>query len=123
MAAKAPAHEVAPVKLELIITVCEKGKAGFYMDLLETMGANLQLSLGAKGTASREILQYLGLAEYQQSCILSLVRKDRLEDIMEALDKRFRTLRGGAGIALAIPLESIIGKISYSFLADERREM
>ncbi|MBR4425729.1 MAG: hypothetical protein IKS66_07285 [Oscillospiraceae bacterium] len=113
--------QLAPGRLELVITIVEKGKAGFYADLIQGFEANMQLILPAKGTASLALLQLLGLSDYEQAAILSVVRYERLETLMETLEQKFRSIKGGKGVSMAIPFSSLIGTAIYGFLSNDKR--
>ena len=112
---------LAPKKLKLLVTVVDKGKSDFYIDLLHTMEANLQLKLSAQGTAGSEMLHYLGLEENEKCVLFSIVREDRTDEIMQTLKEKFETVRGGKGIAYTIPLSSVAGVAIYQFLSNNRR--
>lgn len=115
-------RDISPIKLELVITVVEKAKTGFYADLIQSYDSNFQLIMQAKGTADAKILRYLGLTDFEQRAIFSVVRADRTDELMEALEKRFRTVTGGKGIAITVPFDSMIGKLAFEFLtADENK--
>ena len=113
--------ELAPIRLELVIVIVEKSKTAFYTDLLQSYGSNLQLITNAKGTADTSILEFLGLGEYEQNAIFAVVRADALDEIMDILEKRFYTVRNGKGIAMSIPLSSMIGKTIFGFLTGDER--
>ncbi len=114
-------REFAPIRLELVIAIVNKAKASFYTDLLQSMGSTLQLSAAAKGTAELRVLEMFGLGEQEKTAIFSVVRADRLEETLEALEKRFETIKNGEGIALAIPFSSMIGTTLYGFLTGDER--
>ena len=52
---QAPAMQ-APQKLKLLITIVNREKADFYMDLIQTFEVNMQFRSAAKGTANSDIL-------------------------------------------------------------------
>ena len=110
---------LAPVKLQLLVTVTEKAKAEYYADLIQSFDANLQVITLAKGTAERDVMNYLGLSESEKTILFSVVREDRLDEICERLDEKFRSIKNGKGIAVSLPLTSVIGKLVYAFLANE----
>ena len=112
---------VSPSRLELLITICEKGKAGFYADLIQSFGCNIQFTSSAMGTADTAILRMLGLSQYEQSAIFSIVREDKTDEIMETLESKFRSIKGGKGIAMTVPFSSVIGKTVFGFLSNDRR--
>ena len=113
--------ELAPVKLELIICIVDKSKVLFYTDLLQTRGSSLQVTTGAKGTADTSILDMLGLMDHEQSAIFAILRSDKVEETMDLLENRFRNIRNGKGIAIAVPLTSTIGTLVYGFLTGDER--
>lgn len=111
----------APRKLMMLVTVVKKGKGTFFADYLKTFDANLQVSVVGTGTAENNLVEFLGLKENKRSVVFSIVREDRLKQIFEGLDERFYTVGEGSGIAFAVPLSSVIGKLSYGFLSNDQR--
>ena len=116
-----PARAVAPKKLKLLVTVVNKSKAEFYMDLLHAFEVNLQMQMNAQGTAGSEMLHYLGLEQSEKRVIFSIIREERAEEALKALEERFATLKGGKGIAYTVPLSGVIGVAIYQFLSNNRR--
>ncbi|MCR5648918.1 MAG: hypothetical protein K6F67_05215 [Oscillospiraceae bacterium] len=113
---------LAPERLVLLVTVVNKGKGTFFSDLLQqTFDANLQMCFVGDGTARSDLIEFLGLKDSRRSIIFSVVRASQLDAIEAALEERFVTVNGGTGIAFTIPLSSVIGKLSYGFLSNERR--
>ena len=111
----------APNRLVLMVTIVQKGKGTFFADFLQTFDANLQISVVGTGTAQSDLVEFLGLKDNKRSVIFSVVREDRVDKIFEALQERFQTVNNGTGISFTIPLTSVIGKLSYGFLSNERR--
>ncbi len=105
----------------LLITVVHKGKGTFFSDFLQSFGANLQVCLVGTGTAETNLIEFLGLKDNKRSIIFSVVREDKLDAILEALEERFHTVNSDTGISYAIPLSSVIGKLSYGFLSNDSR--
>jgi hypothetical protein len=113
---------LAPERLVLLVTVVNKGKGTFFSDLLQqTFDANLQMCFVGDGTARSDLIEFLGLKDSRRSVIFSVVRASQLDAIEAALEDRFVTVNGGTGIAFTIPLSSVIGRLSYGFLSNERR--
>ena len=112
-------NESAIKKLKLLVTVVEKPKGEFYLDVISQFDVNCQLVMGGLGTATSEIMELLGL-EPHKAVILSVVREDRVDDLMNCLEDKFATIRNGKGISFAVPLSSVIGVNLYRFLSDNR---
>ena len=77
-------------KLKLLITIVDRSKALFYVDLLEEFEVNVQMVLYGRGTASSQMRELLGLAETDKSVIMSYIREDRTKEIMDTLEEKFQ---------------------------------
>lgn len=107
-------------KLKILVTVVNRSKSLFYLDLLEQFEVNMQVTILGKGTADSEMLSYLGLAETDKAVILSIVREDKVKEIFETLSEKFDKVKNGKGIAYTIPMKSVIGVSIYQFLSNAR---
>ena len=107
-------------KLKLLITVVDRSKAEFYMDLLQSFEVNMQLAMSAHGTAKSEMLDYLGLVDSEKVVIISAIRADKVNDAMRTLEEKFSTIKNGKGIAYTVPMTSTIGVAIYQFLCNNR---
>lgn len=106
-------------KLKLLFTVVDRNKGEFYLDVISQYEVNCQLALGGMGTANSELINLLGL-NIHKAVILSVVREDKVDEIMKALEQRFETIKNGKGIAFAVPMSSVIGVNLYQFLSNNR---
>ena len=111
----------APESLKLLITIVNREKADFYMDLLQTFEVNMQFRIAGRGTASSDILQMMGIAESEKAVIFSVIREDRTKAALEALGERFAAIKNGKGIAYTVPMSGMIGVALYRFLCNNRR--
>ncbi|MBQ7322155.1 MAG: hypothetical protein IJW99_08670 [Clostridia bacterium] len=114
-----PKHVVSE-KLELMITIVNRNKADFYMDLIQSFDVNMQLAIPAQGTANAEIRSILGLVETDKTVIFSVIRENQAVQALNAIEERFRTIKNGKGIAYTIPLTSVIGVSIFGFLSNNR---
>ena len=112
-------NDSAIKKLKLIFTVVDRPKGEFYLDVLGQFDVNFQMILGGLGTANSELLELLGL-EPHKAVILSVVREDLVDGVMDCLEDKFRTVRNGKGVCFAVPLASVIGVNLYQCLSDNR---
>ncbi len=112
-------HDSAIKKLKLLFTVVDRPKGEFYLDVISQFDVNCQLVMGGLGTATSELVEILGL-EPHKAVILSVVREDMVDTILNTLEDKFATIRNGKGIAFAVPLSSVIGVNLYRFLSDRR---
>ena len=112
-------HESGIKKLKLLVTVVDKPKGEFYLDVISQFDVNFQMATGGLGTATSELVELLGL-EPHKVVILSVVREDVVDAVMNCLEDKFQTIRNGKGICFAVPLSSVIGVNLYQFLSDNR---
>lgn len=112
-------NDSAIKKLKLLFTVVDRQKGGFYLDVISQFDVNCQMVMGGLGTATSDLVELLGL-EPHKAVILSVVREDMVDTIMNTLEDKFSTIRNGKGISFAIPLSSVIGVNLYRFLSDRR---
>ena len=113
-------NESAIKKLKFLFTVVDRNKAEFYLDVISQFDVNCQLVTAGMGTARTELVELLGL-NLHKAVILSVVREDRVDEIMNCLEDKFTTIRKGKGISFAVPLSSVIGVNLYQFLSDNRQ--
>lgn len=106
-------------KLKLVVTVVDRPKAEFYMDVLSQFEVNFQFATAGMGTATSEIVDLLGLTP-EKTVIFSVAREDQTDPIMKCLDDKFHTIRNGKGIAFAVPMSSVIGVNLYRFLSNHQ---
>ena len=118
---KTYAKNIAPEKLELLVAIVNAPKVRYYTNLIQSSEANLQLVVQASGTSEKAILNYLGLNQDTRQAIFSVVRQDKVKDLLELLDEKFSTVKDGGGIAGTVPLSSIIGALTYGFLSNDKR--
>ena len=108
----------APKKLMLLFTIVNRNKAEFYVDVLQKFEINMQLILAANGTADTTIRSLLGLTDSEKSVIISVIRRDKCRQALSELDEKFKTVKGGKGIAYTVPMTSTIGVAIYQFLSN-----
>lgn len=108
----------APKKLMLLFTIVNRNKAEFYVDVLQKFEINIQLVLAANGTAGNRIQSLLGLTDSEKSVIISVIRRDKCRAALSELEDKFKTVKGGKGIAYTVPMTSTIGVAIYQFLSN-----
>lgn len=117
----APAQNtVTNNRLELLITTVNRNKGDYYADLIQSFDVNMQVLALAEGTANAGMLGLLGISDSSKTVIFSIIQEGKIADAMYALEEKFRTIKGGKGIAFTVPLTSVIGKLFFSFLSNNR---
>lgn len=114
-------NKLLPPKLKLLVTVVNRTKTELYLDYLSSFEVNMQLSMAATGTASTDMLKYLGLTDSDKTVILSVIREDKEDLALRFLDDKFHSIKNGKGIAFTLPMTSVIGVAIYQFLSNSER--
>jgi hypothetical protein len=114
-------HKLTSNKLEILITIVNRNKADFYIDLIQSHDVNMQFSTAARGTADIAILNRLGITDTDKAVIFSIIKEENRTEILSLLDEKFRTIKNGNGIAYTIPMSSIVGTGAFLFLSNQRQ--
>ena len=77
--------KVSMNRLKILVTTVMRSKADFYMDYIQSFGANVQFVLYGHGTAPREIMTALGLADPERAVIISIIGEDHVPAVLECL--------------------------------------
>ena len=112
-------NESAIKKLKLLFTIVDRSKGEFYLDFISQYEVNCQMVVAGTGTANSQIIDMLGL-NLHKAVILSVVREDKVDTIMNKLEEKFVTIKNGKGVSFAVPLSSVIGVNLYQFLSNNR---
>lgn len=110
----------APKKLSILVTIVERSKAEFYLDVLEGYEVNLQTVIYGRGTAPSEMIHYLGLSQDSKAVLFNVVQEEKVKEIMKDYEEQYFKTKHGKGIAFTIPISSIIGVYIYRFLSNQR---
>ena len=108
------------LKCKLLVTVVDHRKEDFFIDFIQSSGANLQMTMRGEGTAKTEMLRMLGLTDSEKSVLFSVIREDQVRPLCDGLSEKFKTVKNGQGIAFTIPLSSVVGASVYRFLSDQK---
>ena len=105
--------------LYLMTTIVDRKIVKKYLELYRENNLNVMfLSLGA-GTASNEVLDYLGLDSTEKAVAISVVEESYWFKLKKQLQKNLQIDAPGGGIAFIIPLSSIGGKKALQFLLEQ----
>ena len=105
--------------LYLMTTIVDRKIVKKYLELYRENNLNVMfLSLGA-GTASNEVLDYLGLDSTEKAVAISVVEESYWFKLKKQLQKNLQIDAPGGGIAFIIPLSSVGGKKALQFLLEQ----
>lgn len=113
-------NELSSGRLEILITIVNRKKADFFMDLIQSFEVNMQFMALGEGTADKEMLSLLGLADSDKAVIFSVIRDDMASGALRVIGEKFNTIKDGKGIAFTISMSSVIGVSIFGFLSNNR---
>lgn len=102
--------------LYLMTTIIDKKAAKKYIDFYQENGLAIMYHTLGSGTATNEILDYLGLDANQKAVSFTVIQEDAWLAVKKQLEKKLKISAPGGGIAFTIPLSSIGGKKTLQFL-------
>ena len=113
-----PVHKITENKLEILITIVNRTKAEFFVDLIQSFDVNMQFI--ALGEGDAKMLNLLGLASSEKAVIFSIIRSDNAAKALAKIEKTFRSVKNAKGIAYTVPMSSLIGVSVFGFLSNNR---
>lgn len=106
--------------LYLMTTVVDRKIAKKYLNLYKENGQNVLFLAFGSGTASSEILDYLGLEHAEKTVVFSVVEEESWVKTKRDLEKKLKIDVPGSGIAFITPLSSIGGRKALEFLIEKQ---
>lgn len=107
-------------KLYLMTTIINRNVGKKYSNLYKDEGLQVMfITLGA-GTASGDMLDYLGLENTEKMVVFSVLEKEGWKQTKKDLQQKLQIDAPGGGIAFIVPLSSIGGKRTLQFLTAGR---
>lgn len=100
----------------LMFTIVNRGYGEKIIHLFTERNATFNLLMLGKGTASTEILEYLGLGATDKELLLSLMPRHIAKELLVALDKQIGLNKPGSGVVFTIPLTSVAGSAAINYI-------
>ena len=102
-------------KLNLMTTIVDRNQVRKYLHLYEEEGQQIMLVTLGDGTASGDVLDYLGLEATEKAVIFSVLTDENFYKTKKSLQKKLQIDAPGGGIAFIVPFSSIGGKKALQF--------
>ena len=104
-------------RLYLMITITNRVVgSGRFVDFYRAFGAPVVYTALGRGTASDDVLSYLGLEATEKAVLFSVVTPACKETLVKELVSTMHLTAPGSGIAVCLPLSSIGGKSAMNYL-------
>ena len=105
-------------ELYLMVTITNRNLTKRFATFYQEMGVDVSTITVGRGTAASEILDYFGLEGAEKSVLFHVVTGDKWKEIKHGLQRKMKIDIPGIGIAFIIPISSIGGKKTLSYLTD-----
>lgn len=105
-------------KLYLMVTIVDRKIGRKYRELYMENEQHVMFASLGQGTASSEVLDYLGLEEAEKIVLFSVHEEEEWLFIKKQLQQKLKIDAPGGGIAFIVPLSSIGGKKVLQFLLE-----
>ena len=105
--------------LYLMTTIVDRKIIEKYLKLYRENDLHVMYLTLGYGTASNEIMDYLGLDSIEKAVAYSVLEEETWNTIKKQLQRKLKIDAPGGGIAFAIPLSSIGGKKTLQFLLEK----
>lgn len=94
-------------RLKLLVTIVDRPKGDTVARICGGLGVHFHLAMLGKGTASSEVLDFLGIGETDKAVILTLAPEPLVKLIRGELVRGLHLHRPGKGILFTLPLSGI----------------
>ena len=105
--------------LFLMTTITDRKAADKYFNLFQENGIHVIYGTLGYGTATNDVLDYLGLEKNEKAVTFSVVEEETWTKVKKALEKKLKIDAPGGGISFITPLSSIGGKKTLQFLIEK----
>lgn len=98
---------------ELIVTIVKRGMAEKIVNAAKAAGARGGTILHGRGVGVHEQKKLLGIPiEPEKDVILTLIHKDKTNDVLKAIVEAGQLQKPGTGIGFVIDVDKVVGIVS-----------
>ena len=103
----------------LMTTIVDKKIVEKYLALYRENDLHVMYVTLGYGTATNEVMDYLGLDSIEKAVAISVVEEETWQTIKKQLQRKLRIDAPGGGIAFTVPLSSVGGRKTLEFLLEK----
>lgn len=98
-------------RIKLIVTITRRGEGSKLVDYYKRNKLHYDFICLGMGTATSEILDYLGLEETEKDVVLTMAPKSKIPSVLKGITNHFQLDKPGKGIVFTIPLSSVSARV------------
>ena len=106
----------------LLLCIVKRDQYESYLNMLKSIGIEAQFSSLCHGTASKSVLDYLGIEKTEKVLLQAFVPSSYIKKILRRLVDVMGIEVPGNGIAMSIPVGSVGGQSSFNYLTKGQQE-
>ena len=104
--------------MNYVISVVHPLGTNIMKKICEELSLPIVLSLPCKGTATRSMLDLLGLATRSRRLFMTVASPEQTKELIEAQRKRLYIDAPGNGVTVSVPIKSVGGSKTLAFLSN-----
>lgn len=109
-------------ELYFIVTIINRSKWKQYTEFYKLYDSTMILSTSGQGTATSEMLHFLGLESSEKAVIFSINTRQSAKTILKELVETMNINAHGTGVAVMIPMSSVGGLSAYRYLLNQSED-
>lgn len=109
-------NEIRPICAYFAIV--NHGNGAAVSEIFKRAGSSAQFIQMGEGTASKHVLDILGIEDNRKEIVISLIDENRLKEATVELEAFFAASKRNKGIGFSIPMTGLAGVRMYQFLAN-----
>ena len=102
--------------MNLTVSILSREQLEPMLTLCRSLDVPLNLALYGRGTASRSVLDLLGIVSRERRVVLSVTTEEKTGVLIEAMRRQLYLDTPGGGIAVVVPIKSVGGGRTLSYL-------
>ncbi len=107
-------------KLFVSFVIVTRYQGSYFVDKFIDLGVSSSFIVFGKGTAPSEMIYALGLPESKKDVVITIFKESMKDKINEIIEERFDFSASAKGVSFIIPLDSVMGLLSYRFMSDTK---
>jgi nitrogen regulatory protein PII len=115
-----------PPVVSLVVFIVDWSRQKLITTAFEKAGVEIQYTAKGKGTASKEVLDLLGIGATDKAVVFSLENAARLKPLLKDIAGKIGLWERGAGVAFSVPLSGIntlvLGMFSTEQAAEDKKD-
>jgi hypothetical protein len=104
-------------RVELIVTIVDRGTGDEVVALLRENGVTFNLIAPGYGAVGLTLVDILGLTDSEKDIVLSVTTADRVHSILNKILYKFDLDEPEMGIAFAVPISGVSGPLALRYIS------